>query len=743
MSVGFQGETKKALLELSPLRWDEASGQLLLARRLIVRVVFKGRERGETILGGSRGRRVRKQAASRQPRGLVRLETVEPGLYRVRFEDIFGSRSRRGIKTSSLSLTRQGEPVAFHVEPSSISQLGPGSSLYFVSEGAAANAHGDLAVYELSAGGGGVRMSERVTHPSGSETEFYWRQVELEHNRTYQAGLVQAPDRWLWDALYAPALGSYPFTLSSLANVRESSLLEVWLQGATDLPADPDHHVRLYVNGSLVAEEWWDGKKPLQVRAELTPGVLVEGANLLEIDNVRDTEANYSMVMLNRFRVSYPRRLEAEAGVLEGKWSTSGAAEVSGLSGEAHLLDVSTSAPQWLKSHEGSREGTVRFRAEQGHRYLLVDSAAVRQPSIVRPVRTNLSARHHRADYLVLGPAELLAAARPLLELRRSQGLRVMAVTLDSIYSEFAHGESHPEAIRDFLAYAYHHWRTPSPRYVLLLGDATYDFKDYLGTGVANQVPPLMVETRYLWTVSDPAYAAVNGEDLLPDLAIGRLPAANAEQARVMAEKIVRYETGSASMRGRAVLVADNADGAGDFPADADIIAERLSMSRDVSKIYLNELGAAAMRSAIVKAFDEGASVMSYVGHGGLTLWATENVLNRSQVSSFAPQTQQPLLFTMNCLNGYFHFPFFNSLSEELLKAEGRGVIAAFSPSGLSLNGPAGQFHQALIDALEMGGHERLGDAVMAAQAAYADSGAFPELLLIYQLLGDPALTLR
>jgi hypothetical protein len=36
-------------------------------------------------------------------------------------------------------------------------------------------------------------------------------------------------------------------------------------------------------------------------------------------------------------------------------------------------------------------------------------------------------------------------------------------------------------------------------------------------------------------------------------------------------------------------------------------------------------------------------------------------------------------------LNGYFHFPYFNSLSEELVKAEGKGAIAAFSPSGMSL----------------------------------------------------------
>jgi len=39
--------------------------------------------------------------------------------------------------------------------------------------------------------------------------------------------------------------------------------------------------------------------------------------------------------------------------------------------------------------------------------------------------------------------------------------------------------------------------------------------------------------------------------------------------------------------------------------------------------------------------------------------------------------------------------------------------------------------------------HERLGDAILAGQAAYAATGAFPELLSIYHLLGDPALRLR
>lgn len=126
---------------------------------------------------------------------------------------------------------------------------------------------------------------------------------------------------------------------------------------------------------------------------------------------------------------------------------------------------------------------------------------------------------------------------------------------------------------------------------------------------------------------------------------------------------------------------------------------------------------------------------------GGIHLWAEENMLETAGVSSLAPQPRQPILLTFNCLNGYFHFPYFDSLAEALLKADGKGALAAISPSGLSLNDPAHLFHKAFLTELHSGRHLRLGDALTAAQETYAASGAFPELLRIYHLLGDPALT--
>jgi len=98
---------------------------------------------------------------------------------------------------------------------------------------------------------------------------------------------------------------------------------------------------------------------------------------------------------------------------------------------------------------------------------------------------------------------------------------------------------------------------------------------------------------------------------------------------------------------------------------------------------------------------------------------------------------------TLNCLNGFFHFPPLDSLAEAFLKAEGKGAVAAFSPSGLSVNDAAHLYHKAVLEEIESGRHQRLGDAILAAQNTYANTGAMPELLSIYHLFGDPALRFR
>jgi Peptidase family C25 len=453
---------------------------------------------------------------------------------------------------------------------------------------------------------------------------------------------------------------------------------------------------------------------------------------------VKNTGASYSLVFLNRYSVRYPRALVASGGTLEGTFASSGQVTVDGLLPSSVLLDT-TGTTRWRQRALPTRTG-LSFPVEVGRRYLA--TSVMQRPQVRKINGSALKRIENQADYLLLAPKAFLNAAKPLLELRQSEGLSTMGVSLEDIYEQFGHGEASPEAIKAFLEYAYQSWAAPSPRYVLLLGDASYDPKGYLGTGAKDWLPGRPVKTSYLRTVSDPGYASVNGDDLLPDLAIGRLPAGSEPEAQRLVEKVLAFENGGGRIDGPAVLVADNADAGGNFERDADEIASGLLQGRDVRKIYYSEQGANT-RAAIKQAFDDGASLTSYVGHGATAVWASENIFRNQDVSSLVTQSRQPLLLTMNCLNGFFHFPPLNSLSEELLKADGKGAIAAFSPSGLSLNDAAHVYHEALLREILSGRHARLGDAILAAQREYAHSGALPELLSIYHLFGDPALRIR
>jgi hypothetical protein len=465
-------------------------------------------------------------------------------------------------------------------------------------------------------------------------------------------------------------------------------------------------------------------------------------------------------VFLDRFEVDYPQASVMRGGVFDGAWMEDGTAQVgvpgagaverdTGVSRPVRVggrgisaVDVTDPAhPAWLVGMAAGA-GWVRLRAEEGRRYVLAVREGLLVPRVAAAGPSSLKSVENQADYLLIAPSEFLAAAQPLLDRRESQGLRTRAVSLEEIARVFGHGEASAEAIRSFLTYAYHSWQRPSARYVLLLGDASADPRRFVATSTPAPLPALFVKTKYLVTVSDPGLAAVNGEDALPDLAIGRLPAQTVDEAQALVGKLLDWEGPGQGLWGRTVLVADNPDGAGDFEAAVLDIRRSFLSERETQTILVRE-EAAGTRGRILEAFDAGASLMSYVGHGGPAVWASENVLNSWDVGSLREQARQPVMLTLNCLNGYFVAPGFDSLSEAFLKAQGRGTIAAFSPSGLSLDGPAHELHRAVMSELASGRHERLGDALLAAQQSYADTGFMPELLAIYQLLGDPGMRIR
>ncbi len=384
--TGFQGEAKKVQLELAPLRWDPKARELTLARRLVVRLAFDGGARDETF----ENRRFRRRASGELRSVFARLATTEPGLHVVRYEELFG-RGARTFSADSLRLSRLGEPVPFHLEPET-GRFAPGSRLYFTSPGGARNPYGHEAVFDLDVSSQGSRMEVRSAAPSLEQVPFAWARVEREVNRFYQAGLVDAQELWFWDMLLSPAAKSFPFGANGLAG--DAAHVEVTLQGASDFEGVSDHHVAFYLNGSWIGDATWDGKTSKTFDADLAPGLLREGENDLEIRNLGDAGASYSMVFLDRFTIQYPQKLESRRGPFEGGFSRTGAASISGVGVKARVLDITReSQPVWLARLASTPDGSISFSVEEGHRYLAASEDELRRPRILKPPRLEAQKR--------------------------------------------------------------------------------------------------------------------------------------------------------------------------------------------------------------------------------------------------------------------------------------------------------------------------------------------------------------
>ncbi len=149
-------------------------------------------------------------------------------------------------------------------------------------------------------------------------------------------------------------------------------------------------------------------------------------------------------------------------------------------------------------------------------------------------------------DYLIVTHADFLAAAERLRGLKESEGYRVAVVDVDRAYDRYSSGVVEANAIRALIAELESPRLRRRARYVVLLGDDTYDPRDFLGIGDRSYVPSLYGWDGVFGRVpSETRYADMNGDDS-PEVAIGRLPARTAAEADLLVEKIARFRESGA-----------------------------------------------------------------------------------------------------------------------------------------------------------------------------------------------------
>ena len=505
------------------------------------------------------------------------------------------------------------------------------------------------------------------------------------------------------------------------------------------------HQVEILVNGVSAGSLSFSGQAPAAKSFSVPNAWLLEGNN--EIGFIARGPGD-DISVIDSTRITYPRRYALDGGPLRLTAQGGTYVTLRGLPDTSlRVVDITTPGqPVELAIGFGGGGGqtTAKFGVT-GHGtatlYAFTAPRTIPAEDVVPDQPSTLDSRNNGADLVVIAHPSMLAAVEPLAALRRSQGLSVMVVDVTDIYDEFAFGQRTPYAIRDFLRQAAHSWRK-APRFALLVGDATFDPKDYLGFGQMDLVPTKMVATADMKTMSDDWFVDFD-EDGIPDLAIGRLPARTADDTSLMVSKILSREAAIRSSQqpgswGSRVLLVSDENFEFNFENASAALKPLLPPSISVQEVAVDHAGASAP-SEIASQINDGQLLVNYAGHGSVERWSRLGIFGDTDAAGLANSERLPVFVLMTCLNGFFADVYTESLAEGLMLSPNGGAVSVWASSGTTEPTVQAVMNQELLRQLFARPTMTLGEAVIGAKSVVGDM----DVRRTWILFGDPSMRLR
>ena len=402
--------------------------------------------------------------------------------------------------------------------------------------------------------------------------------------------------------------------------------------------------------------------------------------------------------------------------------------------------------------------------------FLFTDAQLLSPASMVAVSNQNLHGQP-APDLIIVTPVAWRQQADRLAQFRQEHdGLTALVATTQQVYNEFGSGQPDPTAIRDMARYFYQK-QAGKLRYLLLLGDATYDYRNIAGllnpVQLANTVP--VYESReslhpVLSYSSDDYFGFMDANegkwletsagDERMDIGVGRLPVKSVEEAQTVVDKIIRYAADpslSGDWQTRVMFVADDGDynvhqnDANQLAISVGQTAPAYHPERIFLDAYPKENTSEGQKEPIVnqlinQGIADGRLIINYSGHGGVVGLADEQVVTLRDILSWKNR-RLPLFVTATCQFGRYDDPSVNSGAELALLSRTGGAIGlltttrpVYANTNLLLNQA---FYLAVFTPLD-GQMPRLGD-VMRLTKNNSLSGPVNRN---FALLGDPSLRL-
>lgn len=487
--------------------------------------------------------------------------------------------------------------------------------------------------------------------------------------------------------------------------------------------------------------------------------------------------ASTSVGYLDYFEIEYKRELKTlddylvifsdeVNGIVEYQLSNFSTSNIS-------VFDVTDYANVQLVDNANISGGNCSFRfnesADQRSKYIALESVKFRTPTNPTEIsNSNLRGEITGAEFIIISPRDFLDAANRLKNYRETQtnpSIPTLVAEVEKIYNEFSGGLPDVTALRDYVKYAYDNWQI-KPKYVLLFGKGTYDYKNIEGFG-DNFVPTWQSEESLILIYNSDSYTTDDffvravGDDSVIDLAIGRIPARSLNEMNNYIDKIIKYEKQSDKGPWRNLITLVSDDG---WTSSGDDTSLHTRPNEEISKFYFpqsfdfNKVYLAAyppvitsggrrkpeVNERIISSINEGTIYLNYIGHGNPEVWTHEIVFEKTVSIPRLKNDRLFVLGTFTCDFGYFDIPNYQSGAEQLVLLKDYGAIAAFTAARLVFAGENEGLNKDFIYKMFNSGRDTLNLPITLGRGFYLTKLTNTSVNdQKYVLLGDPTIRLN
>ncbi|MBK8945849.1 MAG: T9SS type A sorting domain-containing protein [Ignavibacteriae bacterium] len=536
-----------------------------------------------------------------------------------------------------------------------------------------------------------------------------------------------------------------------------------------DFASDISKNAHLLSLGLNSYERWSDSiyidkYEQIVLDAEFNSNLLNSGNNTLKINSIA-TESSINLCVFDWFEIEYERYLKPIDNFLNFSFSflKNKVAYIVMLQNiSADNFTIWKYGDSYKKFTLKNIENAIVFSdtISSSDKYAYSNITKILTPKIYYKKQfINLRRPDNKSDYLAITHKKFLTKVIEYSEfISNSYNLCTSVIDIDDIYDEFSYGLFNPEAIKSFLQSTHNYWQNPKPKYVVLIGGATYDyygnkFKNLSSVKerVINYVPSFGAPVSDNWFVTWDTTGTY-----IPQMNIGRIPVTNNDELEWYFDKHKTFvEQGFDDWNKRYIFFssgdAKNISELSQLKESNQFVIDNFINTRPIGgtsthfyktvepKTNFGPYSEEFFQSVI----DKGAMFISYLGHSGTQIW-DNTIVSPLQLKN--TRNRYPIVSDFGCSTGKFGEPDIKSFSELFTVNQDGQALAYIGNTSLgflstAINAPKIFYKKILRDSV-YNVSEALNRSKLEMLQDFGSTGVYKLFALTNTLIGDPIISL-